>query len=113
MKKLNRIIALAILAVLLLSLAACNKIGSSDEPIDGLIAIQPQYIGEKVYDTQHTFSKSDFKLIAVFDNNTSREVTDFTFENEGMMGGVYIVSFKYGGLENEVYVDCEMDFFAD
>ena len=113
MKKLNRIIALAIVALSLLALVACNSAGSSNEQIEGLIAIQPEYIGDPVMDTTHEFKKSDFEVTAVFTNNISKKVTNFEFEVQGMADGVYVINFKYGDQENDLYVKCEMDFFSD
>lgn len=113
MKKLNRIIALAIVALSLLTLVACNNTDSSDKPIEGLLAIQPEYVGDPVMDTTHEFKKSDFEVTAIFTNNVSKKITDFDFEVGGMSDGVYVINFKYGGQENDLYVKCEMDFFSD
>ena len=112
MKKLNRIIAALLIAVSLLALAACAKF-DPDAPIEGLIEIQPQYVGEKVYDTQHEFKKSDFELTAVYEGTKSEKVTNFTWECIGMSTGVYVITFKYGGITNDLYVNCEMNFYAD
>lgn len=114
MKKQNRIISLTLTLIFILSASAvlmgCNK-NSSNTPIKGLIAIQPEYVGEPVTDTQHEFKKSDFKLIGVFENNVSAHVTDFEFEVREMSNGYYIIDFYYGGQENELYVPCTMNFF--
>lgn len=113
MKKRNRIISLALALIFILSAAAvltgCNK--DTNTPIKGLLAIQPEYVGETVTDTQHKFKKSDFKVIGVFENNVSAYVTDYEFEVREMSNGYYIIEFYYGGQENELYVPCEMNFF--
>ena len=108
MKTINKVIALALAALLFtFTLVGCS--GGADED---LIAIQPEYVGEDVYDTQHTFKKSDFELTAIYKNNVSRKVTDFKYEVEGMKSGVYIVNFEYGGQENSLFIECKFDFFS-
>ncbi len=114
MKKRDRIISLALTLIFILSAAAltgCSKDKNTAAPIKGLLAIQPEYAGEPVTDTQHEFKKSDFKVIGVFENNVSTYVTDFEFEIREMANGYYIIDFYYGGQENELYVPCEMNFF--
>lgn len=114
MKKRNRIISFALTLIFILSAAAltgCSENKNTDAPIKGLLAIQPQYVGETVTDTQHEFTKSDFKVIGVFENNVSAYVTDYKFEVREMANGYYIIDFYYGGQENELYVPCTMNFF--
>ena len=109
----KKIISLLFAGLALLALVSCTaKNGGDDAVLDGLIAIQPQYVGETVSDTTHTFKKSDFDVTAVFKNNYSRTIEDYTFEVEGMTSGVYVINFYYGGVKNELYVPVELDFFG-
>ena len=113
MKTCKKIISLILVSVMLFSLSACAENGKgnkTDEKLPGLLAIQPDYVGEPVTETNHEFKKSDFKVTAVFENY-SEEVTGFTFELDRIAMGVYIIHFYYGGEENELYVPIEMNFF--
>lgn len=113
MKKITRIIAGVIAVVALAALVSCsekeNQTGT--QTLDGLIAIQPEYVGETVTDTQHEFKKSDFKVTAVFKGNVSRLIEDYTFEVKGMAQGIYLVDFYYYDQENELYVPIDMNFY--
>lgn len=119
MKKQKKITAaIAAILTLLLALTAmagCEKKEDGETitntPIEGLISIQPMYVGEPVTDTQHEFKKSDFQVIGAFKNNVSLVVTDFQYEIKEMAGGHYIITFYYGGQDNELYVPIEMNFF--
>ena len=110
MKKFHIIGLILLAALMLTALIGCEK-EAGDKPIDGLLEIMPQYIGETVTDTTHEFKKSDFKVLAVFTNNITKEVTDYTFEQDGMIYGSYVIHFSYGGVENDLYVECDMNFF--
>ena len=113
MKLFTRIMAGAVAAVSLLALISCTKSepGHVGEELEGLIAIQPEYVGEEVTSTDHEFKKEDFKLTAVFTENHSEEVEDFAWEIKGMAQGVYLIDFYYYNADNELYVPVNMEFF--
>lgn len=103
------VLMLAVLAAAAVIFAGCG--GGSDEPMDGLIAIQPIYVGKPVTETNHEFKKSDFKVYAVFTGSQTVTVDDFEFEIKEMNEGYYILTFYYGGQDNELYVPCDINFF--
>ena len=108
MKIITRIIAGAVAAVSLLLLISCAGDGKKYE---GLITIQPSYHGDAVTTTDHEFSKDDFTVVAIYENNISRVIDDYTFEVTGMTMGLYIIDFYYGDADNEIYVPIEQNFY--
>ena len=115
MKRIKRIISGVLVLIVLTALVGCTaKTPTTDEEtkvLDGLLEIQPIYIGEAVKTTDHEFKKSDFTVYAIFEGNVSRQVDDYTFEVAGMAGGVYLIDFYYGGITNELYVKIDMNFY--
>jgi len=105
----------AVLAGLMLLFTAFALLGceekTNDEPIEGLLAIQPIYIGEELSDTNHKFTKDEFTVTAVYTGDRSEEITDYTFELLFMDEGYYVVEFSYGGETNNCYIPCNVDFY--
>jgi len=101
---------LSLFLLLIITLSAIVLTGCTGEKKE-LLMLQPSYVGETVTDTDHTFKKEDFKLLAIYTQNETEEITDFTFEVKGMKNGLYTVLIKWNDLEEECYVKIETNVY--
>ena len=94
----------ALLAALLLlcALPACGK--DKEVPIGLIVA----YNGPEVTTTDHVFEKSDFTVIASYEDGHDEYPSDFEFEQVGLDSGYYVLRFSYDGFETESYVRCNV-----
>lgn len=103
---------LSLFLLLCMTLASMLLVGCSQETEEGLLAIQPVYVGETVTDTKHTFKPEDFQVTAIYTGNESKQITDFTLEITELKDGYYTALIAWNGLEEECYVPLEMDIYA-
>ncbi len=103
---------LLLLAITLTSLLFCGCSEESELRNDAeFLMLQPTYVGDPVTDTRHTFKKEDFKVFALYDQNITDEVFDFTFEIEELKGGYYTIRFEWCGNEEYCCVPLELDIY--
>ena len=108
MKKILSLFVLLIITLTSILLCGCSK---QEEDTRELLMLQPEYIGEAVTDTDHTFRKEDFKVMAHFAGYASEEVSDFTFEVVELLGGYYTVRFNWNGNTEELLVPLSLDIY--
>ena len=88
----KRVAALALTVIMALSLTACAK----------MVSIDAEYIGSR--DPGTVVSTSDIKVTAKYDNDTEKEISDFTVEDYTLHPGLNYISVSAG--------DCETDTVA-
>ena len=106
MKKILSLILLLFITLAAIILSGCSRAGEE------LLALQTAYIGNTVTDTQHTFAPEDFQVTAVYANNKTEEVTDFTVEVKELRDSCYTVLIRWNDWEEECYVPLEMKIYA-
>lgn len=106
MKKILSLTLLLFMMLAAILLSGCS--GTKEE----LLALQTLYIGNTVTDTQHTFTPADFQVTAIYTNNKSEEITDFTVEVKELKNSCYTVLIKWNDWEEECYVPLEMKIYA-
>lgn len=99
------------IALLVISLGAILLCGCTEKEQREVLMLQPTYIGETVTDTDYTFKKDDFKLVAHFAGNVTEEISDFTFEVVELKGGYFTVLFTWNDQEEELFVPISLDIY--
>ena len=102
---------LSVIALLVISLGAILLCGCTEKEQREVLMLQPTYVGKTITDTDYTFKKDDFKLVALYAGNVSEEVTDFTFEVVELKGGYFTVLFTWNDREEELLVPITLDIY--
>ena len=98
-----------ILSTLLVLLTLTLTMVSCDDGRE-LLGIVPSYTGAPVTTTTHEFTKTDFVVLANYENG-DEVIDDYEFHVEGMADGYYIIHFTYKDAANPLYVKCEVPVY--
>ena len=102
---------LSVFFLLVITLCTILLCGCTEKEQREVLMLQPTYVGKTITDTDYTFKKDDFKLVALYAGNVSEEVTDFAFEVVELKGGYFTVLFTWNDQEEELLVSITLDIY--